>query len=50
MKYLCFFVGSCGKKDNEGYTVVLGVELTCFKETFRLKISTRHYVGTRRRN
>jgi hypothetical protein len=26
------------------------VELTCFKETFRLKISTRHYVATRGRS
>ena len=29
------------KKDNEGHVVMLGVELTCFKKTFRLKISTR---------
>jgi hypothetical protein len=39
MKNQCFY-GGLWNKDNEEHVVMLDVELTCFKETFRLKIST----------
>ena len=42
-KICVLFSGGGGtlKKDNEGHVVMLGVELTSFKETFQFKISTR---------
>jgi hypothetical protein len=51
VKNLCFVgEGLLWKNDKEGHVDILGVELTCFREMFRLKISKRHCVATTERS